>query len=120
MSADLLSQAEHGVDSQAMLITTSEKLMKEVEYEVQRQLALLPRWEIAEKSLASSKLILVRDMDEAIALTNEYAPEHLIIETRDYMEQAELIVNGGRVPVIMHPEPIILYLPMVMPKRIVG
>ena len=97
--------------------------MKEVEYEVQRQLALLPRWEIAEKSLASSKLILVRDMDEAIALTNEYAPEHLIIETRDYMEQAERIVNAGllrRVPVIMHPEPIILYLPMVMPKRIVG
>ena len=94
---DLLSQAEHGVDSQAMLITTSEKLMKEVEYEVQRQLALLPRWEIAEKSLASSKLILVRDMDEAIALTNEYAPEHLIIETRDYMEQAERIVNAGSV-----------------------
>ena len=97
VEADLLSQAEHGVDSQAMLITTSEKLMKEVEYEVQRQLALLPRWEIAEKSLASSKLILVRDMDEAIALTNEYAPEHLIIETRDYMEQAERIVNAGSV-----------------------
>ena len=90
VAADLLSQAEHGVDSQAMLITTSEKLMKEVEYEVQRQLALLPRWEIAEKSL-------VRDMDEAIALTNEYAPEHLIIETRDYMEQAERIVNAGSV-----------------------
>ena len=97
VAADLLSQAEHGVDSQAMLITTSEKLMKEVEYEVQRQLALLPRWEIAEKSLASSKLILVRDMDEAIALTNEYAPEHLIIETRDHMEQAERIVNAGSV-----------------------
>ena len=97
VAADLLSQAEHGVDSQAMLITTSEKLMKEVEYEVQRQLALLPRWEIAEKSLASSKLILVRDMDEAIALTNEYAPEHLIIETRDYMEQAERFVNAGSV-----------------------
>ena len=97
VAADLLSQAEHGVDSQAMLITTSEKLMKEVEYEVQRQLVLLPRWEIAEKSLASSKLILVRDMDEAIALTNEYAPEHLIIETRDYMEQAERIVNAGSV-----------------------
>lgn len=97
VAADLLSQAEHGVDSQAMLITTSEKLMKEVEYEVQRQLALLPRWEIAEKSLASSKLILVRDMDEAIALTNEYAPEHLIIETKDYMEQAERIVNAGSV-----------------------
>ena len=97
VAADLLSQAEHGVDSQAMLITTSEKLMKEVEYEVQRQLALLPRWEIAEKSLASSKLILVRDMDEAIALTNEYAPEHLIIETKDYMELAERIVNAGSV-----------------------
>ena len=97
VAADLLSQAEHGVDSQAMLITTSEKLMKEVEYEVQRQLALLPRWEIAEKSLANSKLILVRDMDEAIDLTNEYAPEHLIIETKDYMEQAERIVNAGSV-----------------------
>lgn len=97
VAADLLSQAEHGVDSQAMLITTSEKLMKEVEYEVQRQLALLTRWKIAEKSLANSKLILVRDMDEAIALTNEYAPEHLIIETRDYMEQAERIVNAGSV-----------------------
>ena len=97
VSADLLSQAEHGVDSQAMLITTSEKLMKEVEYEVQRQLALLTRWKIAEKSLANSKLILVRDMDEAIALTNEYAPEHLIIETKDYMELAERIVNAGSV-----------------------
>ena len=71
--------------------------MKEVEYEVQRQLALLSRWEIAEKSLANSKLILVRDMDEAIALTNEYAPEHLIIETKDYAEQAERIVNAGSV-----------------------
>lgn len=97
VAADLLSQAEHGVDSQAMLVTTSEKLMKEVEYEVQRQLALLPRWEIAEKSLANSKLILVKDMDEAIALTNEYAPEHLIIETKNYMEQAEQIVNAGSV-----------------------
>ncbi len=97
VAADLLSQAEHGVDSQAILVTTSEKLMKEVEYEVQRQLALLSRWEIAEKSLANSKLILVRNMDEAIALTNEYAPEHLIIETKDYAEQAERIVNAGSV-----------------------
>lgn len=97
VAADLLSQAEHGVDSQAMLVTTSEKLMKEVEYEVQRQLALLPRWEIAEKALANSKLMLVKDMDEAIALTNEYAPEHLIIETKNYMEQAEQIVNAGSV-----------------------
>ncbi len=97
VAADLLSQAEHGVDSQAVLVTTSEHLLKEVEYEVQRQLALLPRWEIAEKSLANSKLILVKDMDEAIALTNEYAPEHLIIQTRDYLELAERISNAGSV-----------------------
>lgn len=97
VAADLLSQAEHGVDSQALLVTTSEKLVKEVEIEVQRQLARLPRWEIAEKSLANSKLILVKDMDDAIVLTNEYAPEHLIIETKDYMQQAERIVNAGSV-----------------------
>ena len=97
VAADLLSQAEHGVDSQVVLITTSEKLMEEVEYEVQHQLSRLPRWEIAEKALANSKLILVKDMDEAIAMTNESAPEHLIIETKDYMELAEKVVNAGSV-----------------------
>ena len=97
VAADLLSQAEHGMDSQVVLITTSEKLLNEVEYEVQHQLARLPRWEIAEKSLANSKLILVKDMDEAIELTNEYAPEHLIIETQNYMELAERVVNAGSV-----------------------
>lgn len=97
VAADLLSQAEHGVDSQVVLITTSEKLMKEVEYEVQHQLSRLPRWEIADKALSNSKLILVNDMEEAIAMTNEYAPEHLIIETRDYMELAEKVVNAGSV-----------------------
>ena len=97
VAADLLSQAEHGVDSQVILITTSEKLLNEVEYEVQHQLSRLPRWEIAEKSLANSKLILVKDMEEAIELTNEYAPEHLIIETKDYMELAEKVVNAGSV-----------------------
>ncbi|MBQ8443371.1 MAG: histidinol dehydrogenase [Bacteroides sp.] len=97
VAADLLSQAEHGVDSQVVLITTSEKLVNEVEYEVQHQLSRLPRWEIAEKSLANSKLILVKDMDEVIELTNEYAPEHLIIETKNYMELAEKVVNAGSV-----------------------
>ena len=97
VAADLLSQAEHGVDSQVVLITTSEKLLNEVEYEVQRQLARLPRLEMAEKSLANSKLILVKDMEEAIAMTNEYAPEHLIIETSNYMELAEKVVNAGSV-----------------------
>ena len=97
VAADLLSQAEHGVDSQVVLITTSEKLMEEVEYEVQHQLSRLPRWEIAEKALANSKLILVKDMEEAIAMTNKYAPEHLIIETKDYMDLAEKVVNAGSV-----------------------
>ena len=97
VAADLLSQAEHGVDSQVVLITTSEKLLNEVEYEVQHQLARLPRWQMAEKSLANSKLVLVKDMEEAIAMTNEYAPEHLIIETSNYMELAEKVVNAGSV-----------------------
>ena len=97
VAADLLSQAEHGVDSQVVLVTTSEKLLNEVEYEVQHQLSRLPRWEIAEKALANSKLILVKDMEEAIAMTNEYAPEHLIIETKNYMELAEKVVNAGSV-----------------------
>ena len=97
VAADLLSQAEHGVDSQVVLVTTSQKLLEEVEYEVQHQLSRLPRWQIAEKSLENSKLILVKDMDEAIELTNEYAPEHLIIETKDYMELAEKVVNAGSV-----------------------
>ena len=95
--ADLLSQAEHGVDSQAMLVTTSEKLQTEVVYEVERQLGYLTRRDIAEKSLANSKLILVKDMEEALELTNAYAPEHLIIETKDYMEVAGQIVNAGSV-----------------------
>lgn len=97
VAADLLSQAEHGVDSQAMLITTSEELLKEVEFEVNRQLSLLPRWVIAQKALEHSKLILVKDMEEAVELTNLYAPEHLIIETKDYAEIAEKITNAGSV-----------------------
>lgn len=73
VAADLLSQAEHGIDSQAILITTSEKLQTEVMAEVERQLAELPRREIAAKSLENSKLILVKDLDEALELTNAYA-----------------------------------------------
>ncbi|WP_291530427.1 histidinol dehydrogenase [Bacteroides sp. UBA939] len=97
VAADLLSQAEHGADSQAMLITTSETLQQAVKQEVERQLALLPRKEIAAKSLENSKLIVVRNMEEAIELTNEYAPEHLIVETADYERIAERVVNAGSV-----------------------
>ena len=97
VAADLLSQAEHGVDSQAILITTDEALIQKVEQEVETQLAALPRKEIAARSLENSKLILVHDMDEAMEMTNEYAPEHLIIETSDYMELAARVVNAGSV-----------------------
>ncbi len=97
VAADLLSQAEHGVDSQAVLITTSAALQQAVKAEVERQLALLPRKEIASKSLENSKLIVVNSMDEAIEMTNAYAPEHLIIETADYMEVAAKVVNAGSV-----------------------
>ena len=97
VAADLLSQAEHGVDSQAVLITTSAALQQAVKAEVERQLALLPRKEIAEKSLENSKLIVVNSMDEAIEMTNAYAPEHLIIETANYMEVAAKVVNAGSV-----------------------
>lgn len=97
VASDLLSQAEHGVDSQSILITTSEQLINAVKEEVEKQLAVLPRKEITEKSLSHSKLILVNTIDEAIEMTNEYAPEHLIIETKDYMQVAERIVNAGSV-----------------------
>lgn len=97
VAADLLSQAEHGVDSQAVLITTSAALQQAVKAEVERQLALLPRKEIASKSLENSKLIVVNSMNEAIEMTNAYAPEHLIIETADYMEVAAKVVNAGSV-----------------------
>ena len=97
VAADLLSQAEHGVDSQSILITTSESLQQAVLKEVERQLAELPREVIAQKSIENSKLILVKDMDEAIEMTNQYAPEHLIIETADYASVGERIVNAGSV-----------------------
>ena len=97
VAADLLSQAEHGVDSQVLLVTTSEELIPQVVAEVERQLAQLPRQEIASRALESSKIILVRDRVEALALTNRYAPEHLIIETADYLELAQGVVNAGSV-----------------------
>lgn len=97
VAADLLSQAEHGVDSQAVLITTSKRLQQAVREEVERQLEALPRKDIAARSLANSKLIVVRDMEEAIEMTNAYAPEHLIVETVDYLAVAERVVHAGSV-----------------------
>lgn len=97
VAADLLSQAEHGVDSQVILITNSEALAERVNEEVGRQLALLPRKEIAEKSLEYSKLIIVKDMDEVLEMTNEYASEHLILAIKDYTSFADRVVNAGSV-----------------------
>lgn len=97
VASDLLSQAEHGADSQAILITTSEQLLEKTKAEVERQLATLPRKALTELSLRSSKLILVKDLAEAIDMVNEYAPEHLIIETQNYRDVAEQIVNAGSV-----------------------
>ena len=97
VAADLLSQAEHGPDSQSVLITTSERLLQEAARELERQLNLLPRREIAEKSLANSMMILVHDTTDAIHLSNVYAPEHLIICTADYEHLADHVVNAGSV-----------------------
>lgn len=97
VASDLLSQAEHGVDSQAILVTTSEALAEKVMAEVDVQLAQLPRKEIAEKSVANSKIFIVKDMQEAIAISNSYAPEHLIISANGYREIAEQIDNAGSI-----------------------
>ena len=97
VAADLLSQAEHGVDSQVFLITTSEKMLDEVQQEIQQQLERLPRKEIAAKSLDNSILVLVHDKQEAMDLSNTYAPEHLVISTDDYAQLAEKVVNAGSV-----------------------
>ena len=97
IAADLLSQAEHGVDSQVFFITTSEQVILDVLAETNRQLELLPRKEIAAKALENSSFVLVHDKQEAIDLSNAYAPEHLIIQTSDYEKLAAKVVNAGSV-----------------------
>ncbi len=97
VAADLLSQAEHGIDSQAILISFSEQFIELVQDEIEKQLTQLPRKEIAQKALENSKLVLVKDADEAMALSNAYAPEHLIIATDNYEELSEKVINAGSV-----------------------
>lgn len=97
IAADLLSQAEHGTDSQVLLITKSRRLIDRVLKEIEIQLQKLPRKEFASKSLENSKIILLNSNEEAIELSNEYAPEHLIIATEDYMELADKVTNAGSV-----------------------
>lgn len=97
VASDLLSQAEHGADSQSVLITVSEKIMATVEQEVESQLSILERKDIARKSIAHSKLVYMDSMDDAIDLVNEYAPEHLIISCAKAEAIAERITNAGSV-----------------------
>lgn len=97
VAADLLSQAEHGADSQVLLVSTSEALVNDVVKEVEKQLAQLPRKDFAAKSLSNSKAIVVENTEEAIAMVNEYAAEHLIISCKDAEAIAEEIINAGSI-----------------------
>jgi len=97
IASDFLSQAEHGIDSQAVLVTDSESIIEPVIKEISKQLDCLPRKEITEKALANCRIILLKDREEIIHFTNMYAPEHLIIQTKDYMYIADRIENAGSI-----------------------
>ena len=97
VAADLLSQAEHGIDSQVLLISTSEEFIQNVEREIESQLALLPRKDMAAKALENSKFVLVADDDEAMDLANTYAPEHLILPSDNFDTLAAKVINAGSV-----------------------
>lgn len=97
VAADLLSQAEHGTDSQVLLISTSESMAEKVIKEIDRQMALLPRRNIAAQALENSICIVAHDSSEAMDISNAYAPEHLVIATEDYDELADKVVNAGSV-----------------------
>lgn len=97
VAADLLSQAEHGADSQVLLITTHPALFEKVQVELQKQLHLLPRKEIAARAMENSTLVLVKNKEESIALANAYAAEHLIIACHEAEKIADSITNAGSV-----------------------
>lgn len=97
VAADMLSQAEHGADSQSVLITVDETLVPKVLEQIEIQLEQLPRKELAKKSLANSKIIVLKTLEEAVEMTNEYAPEHLIISTHYHNGVAANIINAGSV-----------------------
>jgi len=97
VAADLLSQAEHGPDSQVLLVTTSKKVVERVNEELEKQLKQLPREQMATQALTNSLAIVVKDDEEAIALINDYAPEHLIVQTANPDKFIPLIQNAGSV-----------------------
>jgi histidinol dehydrogenase len=97
VAADLLSQAEHGPDSQVILVTDSEEVISEVVAEIERQVEVLPRRDIASAALLNSKVLLVRSLDEGIDLVNEYAAEHLILAVGNADSVAGKITNAGSI-----------------------
>lgn len=97
IAADLLAQAEHGADSQVIFVTTEEAYLNLVHFAIDQQLKNLPRKEVTAKALENSKMILVNNIEEAIAFSNAYAPEHLILQTRNAEELAEKVINAGSV-----------------------
>ncbi|WP_340113987.1 histidinol dehydrogenase [Maribellus mangrovi] len=97
VASDLLSQAEHGADSQVVLVADSQETVEKVLTEIESQLPDLPRMELATKALSNSVFIVLEDLDIQIKLINEYAPEHLIINTKNYSEIADQVVNAGSV-----------------------
>lgn len=97
IAADLLAQAEHGPDSQVIFITTEEAYLNLVHFAIEQQLKQLPRADIAQKSLENSKMIVLHTLSEAIAFSNLYAPEHLILQTKNTEELTEQVVNAGSV-----------------------
>jgi histidinol dehydrogenase len=97
VAADLLSQAEHGADSQVVLVTNSRSLLENVKKEIEIQLRALPRMEFAVKSLNNSVFIVLEDKEKNVEIINEYAPEHLILSVKNYAELAEKVKNAGSV-----------------------
>jgi histidinol dehydrogenase len=97
VAADLLSQAEHGADSQVILVSTSEQIIENVMLEVNKQLKDLPRIELAGKALENSKIVLMKEEQDAISLLNEYAAEHLILSCKEPERIAEMVINAGSV-----------------------
>ena len=97
VAADLLSQAEHGRDSQVVLVSSDRALAEKVASEVDRQLLTLPRRAIAEKALSMSRIIVAKDLAECVAISNRYAPEHLILEVRDAQALVKSVRNAGSV-----------------------
>ncbi len=97
VAADLLSQAEHGIDSQVLLVSTSETMIEAVNQELNRQVSVLPRAEFASKALENSQAVLVENQDIALEMLNEYAAEHLILSIENAEEIAEKIYNAGSI-----------------------